>query len=180
MFLKAKLQDGSEVVSEFAKLGRVERYVTQVFQGYKPFNAWRVVGNTHPVSGEEVKTRTRVMLNGKSILSITQVEPTVEDHGYDPASFKLMEAPTKGEHGSYTVPEEGGPEGVEPGVVFPVHRDDSFRKYVILRVANPEAEAGTVESVENRHYLSAPAEEVTAPYASYGDEGEDEDEDENW
>lgn len=155
MFLRALLKDGTQVVSEFSKLGRVERYVVAVFLGHKPFNAWKVQGHAHPVSGEQVLLRQRLMLNGKNIISIEQVESMVGDaHGYNPDNFREVTVMQKGKNGLYKVPETGGPEGVPVGTEFPIHRDEhSLRRYVILRKGNPAAEAGTVESVDQLFFL---------------------------
>lgn len=185
MFLRAKLIDGTQVISEFTKLGRTERYVNQVFTGQKPFNAWRIVGRAHPVSGEAVVLRTRLMLNGSQVVAVEQVVPTIEDHNYDPANFKSAETVQKGSQGIYTVPEQDVPEplaGVAPGTQYPIHRDDgSFRKFIVTRVANPEAEAGSAESIDQRFYLDGQGERAPATaYASRdteddGDDWEDDD-----
>lgn len=147
MFLRATLDDGTQVVSEFSKLASVGRYATQVFSGQKAFNGWKVVGTTHPHSGEQTLVRERVMYNGRSVRSIEQVEPTTEEHGLDPANFQPAATPQRALHGSFTVPEEVPHADLVAGAKYPIHRDpETFRKYVIVKVA-------TEEAAEVRHYL---------------------------
>lgn len=140
MFLRATLDDGTQVVSEFSKLVSVGRYAAQVYIGSKAFNGWKVVSTTHPHSGEQTLVRERVLYNGKNIRLIEQVEPTTEEHGLDPANFRPAAVPQRARFGSYTVPEEVPHEGLVAGARYPIHRDpESFRQYVIVRVAEGEA-----------------------------------------
>lgn len=137
MFLQAKLRDGTTVISEFSKLASVQKYANQVFAGVKPFNAWRVVGDTHPVSGEKVLLRTREMINGKEIVSITEVQQ-------DGTPIITTQA---GARGLWKAPLGASVEveGVQAsaGETYPKHRDPvSMREYVILRAA---AEGGESE-----------------------------------
>jgi hypothetical protein len=139
-FLKAVLEDGTEVVSEFAKLeGSGQRYIGQVFAGQKPFNAWRVVGSVHPITGEPALVRSRVMLNGSQITRVTQVKPVAgreEDHGYAPDAFEPVTEVQSGEFGTWVCPSEGAPEGAVVGASYPVHRDPaSMERFVYLTYA---------------------------------------------
>jgi hypothetical protein len=184
MYLMAQLKDGTKVVSEFSKLAKVQRYVTYVFQGVKPFNAWKVSGDSHPVSGEQVLMRERTMYNGRDILSIVQVRPTTEEHGYEPENFEPVSSMQKGGRGVYTVPEQGGPEGIEAGTQFPRHRDPrSFRDYIVLREADPEAEPHTEEAGQHRFYLDGMGAAVAGSSRSrrpWEDEDEDDGDDSGW
>lgn len=159
MFLQATLADGGKVVSEFSKLGRVERYVNQVFTGAKPFNAWKVVGTEHPHSGERVLIRTRAMLNGTNIVSIEEVEvkPEIGDnHQYLPENFLPKASLQKGQYGFWTAPEDGSVENAVAGAQYPVRKDEAtLRRYVILRVGDPSADPSEVASQEIRHFLDA-------------------------
>lgn len=162
VYLMATLASGEQVVSEFHKLGRIQRYVTQVQSGQKPFNAWRVVGTRHPVSGEPVLTRAREFLNGYQITRITQVEPTRADHGYEPANFRPVVTMEKGRLGLYTVPDnEDRPEAfverdIPGGMQFPVHQDPTtLRRYVVLAQGDPGAAPETEAAEERRFYLDA-------------------------
>jgi hypothetical protein len=183
MFLRAQLKDGTQVVSEFSKLARVQRYIVSVFTGTKPFNAWKVTGEAHPVSGEEVRYRERRMYNGDAILFVEQVEPTTEDHGYDPSNFQPVATMQKGGRGTYTVPEgDLRPEElseVESGTQFPLHRDaNSFRDYIILQAADPEADEADEAGSERRFYTDGRGENPPAPsYVPASEEDWDEDED---
>jgi len=145
-FLKATMKDGTEVLAEFSKLAKVQRYVTQVMAGTKPFNVWSVVGRVHPVSGEDVLSRTRTMYNGRDIQTIVEVT----QDGFPKVQMQ------RGTYGVWTAPEGVGvaPEGTE----FPLHRDAlSGRRYVVAR-------AGTLgEADEVRHYIDPEASEVNDP-----------------
>jgi hypothetical protein len=136
-FLKATLVDGTIVISEFSKLeGSGQRYAGQVMAGQKPFNAWKIVGHQHPVSGEPALLRTRVMLSGAKIAQIEAVTPTTEQHNFDPVNFEPVVEVQGGRYGTYTVKGDEGIEGVPTGTKFPIHRDDrTLVRYVILKVA---------------------------------------------
>ena len=140
-YLQATLVSGAVVIAAFEKLGGTgQGYSTQVFAGRKPFNGWRVVGDTHPVSGEPVVLRTRTMYAGHQIASITAVKPKdgrENDHGYESGNFEPVAEIQSTEHGMYTAPTANTPEGAVAGVDYPVHRDpNDLRRYVILRAAN--------------------------------------------
>jgi hypothetical protein len=182
MFLRAKLKDGQVLVSEFSQLARVERYAIQVYNGTKPFNAWKVVSTDHPVSGERQLHRERMLVNGAEIVSLQQVEPTTEDHGYEPDHFQPVAVAQRGPRGVYRVPEEDAPEevtaaGGTPGMEFPKHRDEmSFRDFIFLN-----AQEGT------RFFLDGYGE--AGPQHGYAsgmmatspeDEDEDDDRDPEW
>jgi hypothetical protein len=142
LFLLATDKDGSQVVAEFSRLeGSGEGYVSRVFAGAKTFNAWKIVGDTHPVSGEKVLLRQRVMLNGKYLAKVEPVQPKEgreNDHGYDPDAFEKVTEVQGAEGGKYVCPAENGPEGAVPGVTYPIHREaNSLEKYVILKAAVP-------------------------------------------
>lgn len=186
MFLKATLQDGTDVVSEFSKLASPQKYANQVFGGLKPFNAWKVVGSTHPHSGERVLVRERVMYNGKLVMAITEVEPTTEQHDLLPSNFQPVSVMQKGGRGFYTVPEAAPQDDLVSGARYPIHRDPStFRDYVVVRAAQEEGgeEGGTmVEVSEVRYYLDGRGENpapAPSPFdygttQDYGDEDEEE------
>jgi hypothetical protein len=147
-FLKATLLDGSEVVAEFSKLqGSGERYVGQVFYAAKPFNAWRVLRHTHPVSGEAVLVRTREMYNGNQIKKVERVQPkadvTSQQIGtLDPQYFESCPEIQGTAFGLWTAPAENTPEGAVAGVSYPIHRNEqTLERYVILRVENGDEPA---------------------------------------
>jgi hypothetical protein len=150
-FLLATLANGTAVVGEFDDLGGTgQGYATQVFALAKPFNAWRVTGTQHPASGEAVKVRTRVMYGGHQIVSIQQVKPKTESHGYDPQNFEPVEEIQRGQYGVWTAPAENTPDGARAGLDYPIHRESTdLRRYVILTAAGPD---GTGEV---RHYIDA-------------------------
>jgi hypothetical protein len=142
LFLLATLIDGGQVVAEFSKLeGSGEGYVSNVFAGRKTFNAWKVVGDTHPHSGEKVLLRQRVMLNGRVIERVIPVQPKAgfeERHEYEPGNFEPVIEVQNGAGGKYVAPLTGTPEGAVAGATYPVHREEgSLEKYVILKVASP-------------------------------------------
>lgn len=135
-YLEATLLDGTTVTGEFSRLANMGRYVSQVFSGQKPFNAWRTVSDVLP-SGEKAATRSRVMLAGSQIASIREVD----------AVGQTVTEIARGPRGRWTAP--AGIDGVTEGTVFPKHRDNStLRDYVILAAA---AE-GTSE-LQKRLYL---------------------------
>jgi len=139
-YLKATTLSGLVVIAAFSKLGGSgERYVGQVFAGARPFNAWKVVGQAHPVSGEAVLLRTRVMLSGRTLSTIEAVKPIAgreETHGYDPTNFEPRVEIQGGRYGLWTVPAVETPEGLVAGTQFPINRaPDTLERYVLLRVA---------------------------------------------
>jgi hypothetical protein len=133
-FLKATLLNGDVIVGEFSKLERVGKYVTEVFQGYKPFNVWQTISDTLP-SGEKALQRTRTMIAGSQILSIEEV---------DANGAPVVEV-ARGPRGRWTVPATNTVEGLVAGTIYPKHRDDrrTGREYVIVRAA------GEGEGAEN-------------------------------
>lgn len=150
-FLMATLASGVAVVAEFSRLnGSGQGYASQVFSGRKPFNAWRVVGSTHPHSGEAVLVRSREMYNGSEVVKVAQVRPLAgreETHNYDPANFEIVQEMQKGQYGMWTAPTENTPEGAVAGAAYPIHREpESLRRYAILKVAQGE-------DAERRFYL---------------------------
>jgi hypothetical protein len=157
-FLRATLDTGEQVVSEFANLaGSGQGYATQVFAGVKPFNAWRVVSGRHPVSGEEVLVRARTMYSGRRIQTIQQVKPIAgreQNHGYAADAFEAVLEVQHGQYGMWVAPSENTPEGAVAGTEYPIHRDSpDFRRYVILRVAGEPAAIGGEPVPELRHYI---------------------------
>lgn len=179
MFLLATLENGTKLVSEFSKLGKVEKYANQVFTGYKPFNAWRVTGTVNPANGEKALIRTRDMINGKLIVSLAEVEPTTEDHNLDPANFRPVAHMQKGTFGTFKVPAENTPEGLTAGAEYQIHMDEaSRRKYVVARAAIEGADPTTAEGQEVRHYLDADrtsfhVDSVDPEYDDYEDPDDD-------
>lgn len=160
-YVQATLKNGTVVVSAFTKLAGVENYGRDVFAGRKPFNAWEIVGTTHPASGEAVLVRRRRIYNGSEIASLEEVRSVVgEDHGLDPANFEPVLHVQRGRHGSlHRFTEGNAPEGAVTGLDYPVHTDPArahgFQKYVILRVAQP-AVGDEPGSPEQRFYLERP------------------------
>jgi hypothetical protein len=170
MFLRVTLNDGRSYVSEFSKLGRVQRYVTQVMAGQKPFNVWSIVGRTHPVSGEPFLTRSRLMLNGSDILAVEQVErkASADPDSMNPLDFRPVVQHEKMRGGLYKTPSEGivHDDYTLPGdTEFPIHRDDATLRRFVYAVYS--------ETAPVRHWLDPEA----PVYA--GSVGEDEDEDEH-
>lgn len=182
MFLRATLADGSQVVSEFSKLGHPQRYASQVFGRQKPFNAWRIKGDTHPHNGERILLRERVMVNGDHIRQIEEVEPTVEDHGLDPANFQPVTVMQKGPRGLFTVPDPAPQDDLVVGAKYPVHRDvNNFRDYVLVRAAQPAEDGEGEGEPEVRYYIDGRGENapVNAPYSESTGPGSDGWEDED-
>lgn len=153
MFVQAILKNGEVVVSEFSKLTNLTPYAAQAFARMRPFNHWEVTGTVHPESGERVLYRTRHLISGDYIMSMTEVEPKPgreEDHNYDPDNFQPVSHMQKGAYGSWTAPAENTPEGAVAGVKYPIHRDEAtWQMYVILKVA-------TEDTPEVRYVLADP------------------------
>lgn len=148
-YLMATLTDGRKVVSEFSKLGKIAAYVAQTFARMRPFNAWKVESTEHPVSGERVLFRSRELISGEYIVSITEVEPAEgheEDHDYNAAFFKPVARMQKGEKGIWVAPENDTPEGAVALTEYPLHYDAAnWQSYVILKAAS--------EGVEELRYV---------------------------
>lgn len=143
--LEATLKSGEVLYSEFDKLTKIGKYSSDVFGGRKPFNAWRLMGNVHPASGEAVLIRERMMVNGSQIAKIRQVKQ-LEDGTYGP-----VETVQSGERGVWTAPSNPDDQvvGAVMGMQYPVHQDSSdLRQYVILSVAGHDGNADEI-----RHYL---------------------------
>lgn len=154
-YIEANLKDGGTVISEFQKAQAMRRFAADVFSGRKALPVWRVVGDTHPQSGEPVVIRTRSFVNGTHIASMQAVVPINENHGYDPSNFEDVEefkgTTGRQSNGLWTAPTENTPDGAVAGVKYPVHRDEvDHRRYVILRVAEDV-------TPENRFYLDETA-----------------------
>jgi hypothetical protein len=188
-FLRATLEDGTQVISEFSKLARVGRYAAQVMAGQKALNVWRPVATQHPASGEPVLIRTRTLINGRLVRSLEQVQPAVVDHGYDPNGFEPVPEMARGRYGTWVCPSpvpEGAPAGLVPGAEYPIHRDVTGwgDRYVIVRVAQGEEEGqDEVRYLFEQHGVSSagmPAghgeEEVTEGGEDDGGFGDDDDE----
>jgi hypothetical protein len=174
-FLMATLKDGRKVVAEFSKLkGTGQGYTGRVFAQAMPFNAWRVVGHTHPVSGERVLVRTRVMINGAEIAEIAPVQPRdgIANHNYEPENFEPATEIQRGQYGVWTAPRENTPEGAQPGVAYPVHRDEvTLARFVYLSV-DPERKY----SIDTRDIATGVAAPVDVPSDGPGDADDDYDE----
>lgn len=168
-FLKAKLRNGTEVVSEFQKVKGVGGYAMQVMGGQKPFNVWRAVESAHP-SGQVVSQRTRHIIAGRDIVDIVEVRPNSEDHNFDPANFTEVTYVQKGPGGRWTCPDTA-PEGTTlvPGVTYPVLIDgQSARRYVI--------QATDVGDVPVKYYIDGRGENPRnrwSPGGSWADNDDD-------
>lgn len=139
-YLKATLTDGAEVISEFSKLGKVGRYIAQVFARVKGFNSWQVVATTHPGNGEPCLQRTRVLLNGAFILHIAEVVPTPDrpDGSMDPIHFTAKVEFAKGTYGLWIAPSDGTIPDVTAGLGYPIKRDEqTMRRYVTTNAGVP-------------------------------------------
>lgn len=139
--LEATLKTGEKVYSEFDKLKQVGKYASDVFAGRKPFNAWRVLANVHPASGERVLVRERMMINGTEISKVRQVK-RLEDGTYAP-----VETVQSGERGIWTAPSnpDDAVVGAIMGMQYPIHQDSiTLRDYVILSVAGHDGNADEV------------------------------------
>jgi hypothetical protein len=185
MFLMARFKGtGKEpkpMVSEFGNRQNVRNYARDVFAGKKPFNVWRVVSEAHPVSGERVRMRRGWFINGAEILSITEVKPKQgheTNHEYNPDLFEQVVLPEQfdwrgsgysrsgsGKQGYWTAPTENTPTGAEPGVVYPIHRDEDGRRYVVL----------SVDPVESRLNLDGGEPGTSVVAAGTGDESDEDD-----
>jgi hypothetical protein len=171
-FLKATLQDGTEVISEFSKLqGSGERYIAQVFAGVKPFNAWKVVGHQHPQSGEAVLIRTREMYSGQQIKKVCRVQPVegqADTHGYQPQFFVPVTEIQGGQYGTWEAPAENTPQDAVAGALYPIHRDDaSMERFVYLKVASdPETHEGEIRYLIDRRTVVLGGDPIEALMAS--------------
>lgn len=137
--LEATLKSGEVLYSEFDKLTKIGKYSADVFAGRKPFNAWRLLGNVHPASGEKVLVRERMMINGSEIAKIRQVKQVSE------GIYGSVETVQSGERGIWTAPSnpDDAVVGAIMGMQYPVHQDSSdLRQYVIL---NAEGHNGDAE-----------------------------------
>lgn len=164
MFMQANLKDGSKIISQFSKLGKVGAYAGQVFGGRKAFNAWEVVGDTHPVSGEKVLYRQRKLIAGSDISSLQVVKPKAgfeTSHGFAPENFEQVVEMEHGRYGVFTVEaqDDGGlrpaglSEDIPLGTEFPIRRDgSSLRKYIVVRAASEG-------QTERRYWLDTQTEE---------------------
>lgn len=142
--LEATLKNGEKVYSQFDKLTKIGKYSSDVFSGRKPFNAWRVVANVHPASGEKVLIRERLMVNGTEIAKLRQVKPNGD------GTYAAVETVQSGERGVWTAPDNPDDQvvGAVMGMQYPVHQSSSdLRDYVIL---NAEGHDGNPEV---RHYI---------------------------
>jgi hypothetical protein len=150
-YIKAHTTAGTTVICEFQKNQGLRRFAADVMGGRKALPVWRLVGTTHPHSGEQVLLRTRAFINGSTVTGMEEVEPTREDHGYDPANFQSVVS-VRGLNGTsarWIAPasQDDAIDGAVAGVAYPIHRDvaDS-RRFVILRAAEGV-------TAELRHYL---------------------------
>lgn len=134
-FLQVELTTGEQVISEFSKLGKIGRYVGQVFAGSKPLNVWSVLAKTHPHSGEPVLIRRRRFIPAAMIVAIEAVQPKAgmaESHDLNPANFEPVPQMQKGTYGLWVAPEDAA-EGLVAGAEYPVHVDpESLQRYVII------------------------------------------------
>ena len=175
MFVRAKLIDGTEVVSSFERLTGIRKLSADVLGNRKAFPVWRVVGTTHPESGEPCLTRTRQFVSGRTIAHMEIVEPTTEVHEYDPANFSPVVEVARGEAGRMVFTEDMDPvEGVRVGVEYPLHRDPDGRRFVVVTSNSAEGEQDVL------HYIDAEAvdmsealESVMEPGAPVVDASED-------
>lgn len=181
-FLKAKLTDGTEVISGFSKLKGVGQYASKVMFGAQPLNVWRPVPDMQHPSGQKVLARTRQMISGRLIESITEVEPTVEDHGYDPRNFRPRITWQSGNGGIWTCPDPAPAEGLVPGTDYPVSLTRENPRHSVVVSSNPD---GTVAS---RYYIDGRGENGEAgsvdfgagPRSSFEDDDEDSNEGNAW
>lgn len=166
-FLQATLDTGEVVVSEFSKLGNVDRYTTQVYAGAKPFNVWKIVVTVHPASGERVPSRTREMVNGRRIVKIVEVD----------ANNQPIVKVQRGEQGLWQVGADrssipGLPAEVQDGVEYPVHRDPaSTRRFIIVTAADENGQG------EIRFWLDQGETSRAEPIPGVGPADGDEDDD---
>lgn len=149
-FLKIITTSDDIYVSEYRKLGNIEKYLKRVFYENKPLNVWHVISEVHPDSGEAVLYRRRLVLNGKNIVAVEEVVPTESRRGndYSPNLFQPKPVIEKGQYGTWTAPTTEGALVVDarPGATYPIHRDpESVRRYVVLKAGEGEDEI--------RHYL---------------------------
>jgi len=149
-FLLITASDGTQFISEYRKLGNIEKYLKRTFFENKPLNVWNVVSEVHPDSGEAVLYRTRTIVNGRNVISVQEVTPVEGRQGddYSPESFELKPVLERGQFGTWTAPTTEGALVVDarPGATYPIHRDaESMRRYVILKAGQGED--------ETRHYL---------------------------
>ena len=85
----------------------------------------------------------------------------------DPAYFAPRAISDRGEAGSWRAPEENTPEGAVAGVVYPVHRDATLRRFVILNAEGNRGEA------ERRLMLDTGSTVSDAPIPGFDPDGGD-------
>jgi len=151
MYVRATLDNGKQYISEFTKLVHLGRYASRVMSGMQAFNCWQVTSTRHPASGERVLFRKRLLISGRKIETLEEVEPSMPDHDMQPENFRSVSVMQLGKLGYWVAPEDNTPEGAVAGVKYPVHQDAAtWQKYIILRTATSEAE------VEQRYVISDP------------------------
>ena len=166
MFVRALMTDGTQVVSSFEKLQGIRKLSADVLGNRKAFPVWRVVGTTHPVSGEPCLTRTRQFVSGRMIAHMEVVEPTTENHEYDPTNFAAVVEVQRGDAGRMLFTEDmDAVEGITVGVEYPLHRDPDGRRFVVVTSNSAEGE----EDV--RHYIDEEAVDMTEALSSVMEPG---------
>lgn len=180
LFVKAYLDDGTQVISEFTKLKGIRELSAQVYAGSKAFPVWKIVSDVHPESGEPVLSRTRQFLSGRIIDRLEVVEPTQENHGYSPDNFGPVISVSEGAAGRMVFTEEMDvPDGVAVNIEYPLHVAPDGRRFVIVTSNSAagdedvlhyiDAEGGDTSEIDPEVMVPG-APEVGDPDESYDDE----------
>jgi hypothetical protein len=144
------MTDGSQVVSSFERLQGIRKLSADVLGNRKAFPVWRVVDTTHPESGEPCLTRTRQFVSGRMIAHMEVVEPTTENHEYDPDNFAPVVEVQRGTAGRMLFTEDmDAVDGITVGVEYPLHRDPDGRRFVIVTSNSGEGEEDVVHFIDD-------------------------------
>jgi len=156
LYVRALMVDGTQVVSSFERLQGIRKLSADVLGNRKAFPVWRVVGTTHPVSGEPCLTRTRQFVSGRQIAHMEVVTPTNENHEYDPENFEPVVEVQRGDAGRMFFTEDMDPvDGVTVGVEYPLHRAPDGRRFVIVTSNSGDGEEDVL------HYIDDEAVDMT-------------------
>jgi len=159
MLVRATMTDGSQHVSEFSKLRGIRRLSGDVFGGRKAFPVWATVAEAHPVSGEPCQIRTRKLVSGRLIASLEIVDA-------EGASIQMVD---EGAAGRITFTEDQDvPEGVQPGVDYPLHRSPDGRRFVVVFSNSGAGEQDVLHYIDDEAGVS---EEVPVGVMGESDDG---------
>ncbi len=175
LYVRAKMTDGTEVVSSFERLQGIRKLSADVLGNRKAFPVWRVVDTTHPVSGEPCLTRTRQFVSGRMIAHMEVVTPTTEDHEYNPDNFEPVVEVQRGDAGRMLFTEDmDAVEGITVGVEYPLHRAPDGRRFVIVTSNSGEGEEDVLHYIDDEAVdMTEALRDVMEPGAPVVDASED-------